>query len=163
MGKGQRVRDDLNLVHCSRCGQWKPREEFNIRNTRLNLLQYVCRECQSEQGRNRYLNHKDHVREVNKVARVMAKERNRTYVYSILQESHCADCGITDARVLTFDHVRGKKRWDIATMIGNGLAIETIQAEMDKCDVVCHNCHAIRTQKRSGHFKGWLPFLRKKD
>ena len=162
MGKGQVVRDDLQQVHCSRCGQWKSRDEFNIRNKRLNLLQYVCRECQSAQGRERYAKDKVHVREINKAATKKGQQKARDYVYQeVLPYLRCADCGETDPRVLTFDHVRGSKSYDIGEMITRGMALETIKAELDKTECVCHNCHAIRTQKKNGFFRGWLPFLRK--
>lgn len=161
MGKGQAVRDEQQTVHCSRCNQWKPREEFNWRDKKNQKLQYVCRSCQTEQGRNRYINHKDRVKQVNKTARIIGQQRNRSYAYNLLQNARCADCGIDDPRVLTFDHVRGKKKTNISDMIGKAVSIETLDAEIAKCEIVCHNCHAIRTQKRSGFFKGWLPFLRK--
>ncbi len=161
MGKGQPVRDDQKLVHCCRCDKWKPREEFNIRNARLNLLQYVCRECQQQQGRDRCASDKARVRAINDASRDSARAKAREYVYGILAGSGCADCGETDIRVLTFHHVRGVKRYNIGEMISKGFGLETIQAEASKCIVLCHNCHAKRTQKLTGHFKGWIPFLKK--
>lgn len=81
MGKGQTVRDDQKLVHCSRCNQWKPRDEFNIRNKRLNLLQYVCRDCQKQQGRDRYSNDRAHVRQINDAAKKKGQQKARDYLY----------------------------------------------------------------------------------
>jgi hypothetical protein len=43
-----------------------------------------------------------------------------------------------------FDHVpgRGPKLFNL----GSGdYSIKTVQAEIEKCDIVCANCHAIRT------------------
>jgi hypothetical protein len=161
VGKGKLVRDDQKLVHCSRCDKWKPREEFNIRNKRLNLLQYVCRDCQKQQGRDRYASDKAHVRQINNASRDSARAKAREYVYGILAGSGCTDCGETDIRVLTFHHVRGVKRYSIGELVTRGMALESIQAEVSKCIVLCHNCHAKRTQKLNGLFKGWLPFLKK--
>jgi hypothetical protein len=73
----------------------------------------------------------------------------------------CADCGYRENAVaLQFDHVRGQKTFDIAHAVGVGWA--RIMAEIEKCDVVCANCHAIRTYER-GHYgrfsKGTPPEL----
>jgi hypothetical protein len=65
----------------------------------------------------------------------------------------CADCGESDPVVLTFDHVRGTKRGNVSDMVRDGLGLETIKAEMEKCDVVCYNCHSLRTQERSGAYR----------
>lgn len=63
--------------------------------------------------------------------------------------ARCTDCDITDVRVLQFDHVpeRGPKLFNIPSRvhIGNW---DLVAAELDKCDVVCANCHAIRTRSR---------------
>jgi hypothetical protein len=165
MGKGKPMPldDDLKQVRCSRCKQWKSKDEFNRRNKRLNLLQYVCRDCQQQQGRERYAKDKVHVRQINDTAKKLGQQKARDYVYyEVLPTLQCADCGTTDPRVLTFDHVRGSKRYDIGDMVSRGMALDSIKAELEKTECVCHNCHAIRTQKRHGFFRGWLPFLRKR-
>ena len=61
----------------------------------------------------------------------------------------CADCGWRGwARGLDWDHVRGVKLRSIAAMIANGRPWTEILEEMAKCDVVCANCHRIRTARR---------------
>jgi hypothetical protein len=61
----------------------------------------------------------------------------------------CADCSWAKwARGLDWDHVRGPKVATIAIMIGRLDAWQVVQAEMEKCDVVCANCHRIRTCER---------------
>lgn len=58
----------------------------------------------------------------------------------------CSDCGFTDPRALEFDHVRGEKEFLLKEAKSKPLAV--IWKEIQKCDVVCSNCHRIRTQER---------------
>ena len=59
----------------------------------------------------------------------------------------CADCGIQyPYYVMQFDHVRGEKKFNIGGGWNN--SIEAILEEIDKCEVVCANCHAERTYQR---------------
>ena len=61
----------------------------------------------------------------------------------------CADCGWAKwARGLDWDHVRGPKVSTIAIMIGRRDSWQAIEEEMAKCEVVCANCHRIRTHER---------------
>jgi hypothetical protein len=56
----------------------------------------------------------------------------------------CMDCGASyPPYVMDFDHVRGKKLFDIGRMRSQTAA--KIMSEIAKCDVVCANCHRIRT------------------
>ena len=60
----------------------------------------------------------------------------------------CADCGVEyPPHVMDFDHVRGKKRCHIAGM-QHYLNVQYILDEIAKCDVVCANCHRVRTHKQ---------------
>jgi len=58
----------------------------------------------------------------------------------------CADCGYNKhPNSLDFDHLDDKK-FNIGTSISRKL--ETILEEIEKCEVVCSNCHRIRTATR---------------
>lgn len=64
----------------------------------------------------------------------------------------CFDCGCEYPwYVMEFDHVRGRKQHKI----NQGLGWVALQKEIAKCDVVCANCHAVRTYKRRGRKGGW--------
>lgn len=97
-------------------------------------------------GRSHYERNKDSYLEKNKEIR----ERNRAYVRSIKESGACSDCGISDFRVLDFDHLPGQeKRAEVSRMVAYGFSIESIKKEIAKCDLVCANCHRIRTHERN--------------
>ena len=56
----------------------------------------------------------------------------------------CVDCGEDNILILEFDHVRGKKTFGVCVMGNRIFTIETIQKEIDKCEVRCANCHRIK-------------------
>jgi hypothetical protein len=75
------------------------------------------------------------------------QERNRAYRNTVKLERGCADCGYREHHeALDFDHVRGEKRFQLAAVTCQSLA--AIDAEIAKCDVVCANCHRVRTAQR---------------
>lgn len=73
------------------------------------------------------------------------RRAGREYVAEVKKTAVCHDCGNPyPPCVFHFDHVpgRGPKLFNV----GNGdYAVETVKAEIAKCDIVCANCHAIRT------------------
>ena len=133
---------------CVRCTEWKDETNFNIRNQERGLLQSVCSSCQQQDSRDRYANDPEYVKERNRLARQKGRERARLFVFQYLSQKPCADCGETDTEVLTFDHVRGNKKYNVADMVQQGLGLENIMREIGKTDVVCFNCHMRREQKR---------------
>lgn len=71
-------------------------------------------------------------------------------------KSGCVDCGYNkDARALEFDHRENAglpytgKQQTVASLMYRSW--KRIEEEMKKCDVVCCNCHAIRTAERRAH------------
>lgn len=75
-------------------------------------------------------------------------ERNRTFIRTIKEGSPCLDCGAYyPFYVMQFDHV-GVKRDAISRMVANGFSIESLEAEISQCELVCSNCHAERTHSR---------------
>ena len=55
----------------------------------------------------------------------------------------CVACGVDYLPTVCYDfHHRNNKDNEISKMIAGGYAWEEIQKELDKCVVVCKNCHA---------------------
>lgn len=84
------------------------------------------------------------------------KERNKAYraglrlwIQQLKSETPCRDCKIKWPHyVMQFDHVGNDKEIDIANAVDQGWGRARIQREIDKCELVCANCHAIRTHSR---------------
>lgn len=49
---------------------------------------------------------------------------------------------------MDFDHVRGEKFANVSKMVNTCEKLSRIEDEIAKCDLVCSNCHRIRTEKR---------------
>jgi hypothetical protein len=142
---------------CIRCGLSKDDSEFNWRNINKGYLQSVCRDCQAQNSRNR---DRENVRVSNKASRERGVERAQEYVYKYLSTKACADCGERDITVLTFHHTDARnKKYKVADMISHGYAIETIQSEIDRCEVLCYNCHVRREADARGKGKKFWLFL----
>ena len=58
----------------------------------------------------------------------------------------CVDCGEADPICLTFDHVNGDKDFTIGEAIS--VKLTTLLREMQKCEVVCANCHFKRSHRQ---------------
>lgn len=57
----------------------------------------------------------------------------------------CADCGYSGHHVaLDFDHVQGEKSFNVC----NAKSINSAKIEIQKCEIVCSNCHRIRSYNR---------------
>lgn len=73
----------------------------------------------------------------------------REWIISIKAMTPCTDCGLNyPYYVMDFDHVRGLKLANISKLMAQVYSRAVIQAEIDKCDVVCANCHRERTHQR---------------
>jgi len=76
---------------------------------------------------------------------------NRRRILEYLLEHPCVDCGEADPIVLEFDHLRDKTRNVSQLLLGYSWA--RIMQEIEKCEVVCCNCHRRRTFIRQGAWR----------
>jgi hypothetical protein len=142
----------MTKVQCNSCLQFKDPEEFNWRYKALGIRHPTCRECQKPFRKNWYednkATHLENVRERKERVRQEARE----YVWNYLTTHPCIRCGEPDPTVLEFHHRHGKKS-EVSKMVADGLSIATIQAEINKCDVLCANCHRRQTSQSQGWFR----------
>lgn len=72
------------------------------------------------------------------------KEKHKTINISIKKSLKCSNCGFDDFRALQFHHRNPKeKKFNVSTAIGKGYGYDKIMTEIEKCDVLCANCHSI--------------------
>ena len=71
-----------------------------------------------------------------------------TYIRNLKESLPCLDCKKHfPYYVMDFDHVRGKKHANVMELIPT-LSKKKIDEEIAKCEIVCSNCHRIRTHMR---------------
>lgn len=76
------------------------------------------------------------------------KEENKNKIRELKESTPCADCKLNyPYYVMQFDHVTGVKVGGIAEFVANR-QFKKAWEEIEKCEIVCSNCHAIRTFSR---------------
>lgn len=142
----------LKLKTCTVCKEPKLSIEFNKNKRKKDGLQTHCRICSQEKFSKYYNENK----EKHKKKIVARNKSNRhfvqRYVLSYLKEHPCA-CGESDPAALDFDHVRGTKIKAISMLVSGSYSIETIKLEIEKCTVMCANCHRKKTAKDFGWYQ----------
>jgi hypothetical protein len=140
-------------VQCVTCQEWKDEEEFNWRYKSLGIRHPTCRECHKPFRKNWYQGNKERHLEQVKARKQETRKAAREYVWNYLLAHPCTECRERDPRVLEFHHREGKER-AVSEMVADGYPISKIQAEIDKCDVLCANCHRKKTMDERGWFRG---------
>jgi hypothetical protein len=133
---------------CVTCKELRPLCDFNRRAASPDGLQPRCRECSREWYVENRVQHKSNIA----VRRKRTIELYQRRIGAYLLEHPCVDCGEADLRVLDFDH-RGDahKRAAVGFLLSRLVAWHALEAEIEKCDVRCANCH----RKRTAEMWGW--------
>lgn len=131
---------------CPRCRVTQPGEAFGW-NPNGRLRTY-CRPCFRKVWREWYHLEPNRQRHLAQVAARKRRRRKRNREIVLEAKSRpCADCGKTyPYYVMDFDHL-GDKVAAVSYLVPS-YGPSTIVAEIAKCEVVCANCHRIRSFTR---------------
>lgn len=142
---------------CTKCKKDKPLSEYYKKSQTKDGLMHTCKSCDKDYRKttNRWglwaRENREHCEQL-KAQHIASRQR---LVEEIKADRECADCQNCFPPVcMDFDHVRGEKRLSISEMVRTGYSEKSILEEIDKCDLVCANCHRIRTHK-SGRATPW--------
>ncbi len=135
---------------CSKCKLNKDLLEFAKNSTKSDGLQTVCRSCKKSYNQGYYATTKQVHNPARKARKQEQRKLNQANLKRYLSTKACSDCKTSDWRVLEFDHLRDKK-YGISQMMDRSW--ESILTEVQKCEIVCKNCHAIRTYERCGSYR----------
>jgi hypothetical protein len=132
------------MRECTRCKDSKKETDFSWRNKMLGKRHTYCKSCQNKLSTKHYANNKSEY-----VSRALRhRDLNKLKLLEYLKVHPCTDCAESDPVVLEFDHVSNNKLTEVSRMLGNGISWPKVLKEIDKCEVVCSNCHKRRTYSR---------------
>ena len=80
-------------------------------------------------------------REQARRSRKRAILRNRKFIEDHKIKHPCS-CGETEPCCLSYHHENDDKMWNISDMVNKGYGLKRLQTEINKCIVLCLNCHA---------------------
>ena len=129
---------------CRYCKEEKEDEEFTFYNKKEGKRNNQCKPCTREISRGYRERNRDKYN-----AKQREGQRERTdKINAIKLKSGCVDCGYKEhPEALEFDHLpEYEKMFNIGEV--KRLSWERIEAEIAKCEVVCANCHRVRTFNR---------------
>ncbi len=127
--------------YCKRCDTTKIISEFNTRKGakgKADGLQAYCKVCMKEYLRERYTATRE------TYARKMVERRKSIrHQFSQLKSTLCCKtCPENHPATLDFHHRDPtEKTICVADAVSYGWGMESILAEIEKCDVLCSNCH----------------------
>lgn len=134
------------MKNCTKCKILKPLTDFSKSGSRQ---QAWCKTCSNIHNRARYRsdsNRRSLIKSLNNTNR----DKNQLYVFQYLQANPCS-CGQTNILTLQFDHLSDKK-FNISQKIAR-CSLETLQQEIAKCQVLCANCHSIKSAYQLNSWK----------
>ena len=128
---------------CGRCRRLLPLSNFHRYH---DDFQPWCKACKSEYAAAYYVRNKARRLEYNNRRRRAARE----WYQGLKSGKPCADCKcFFDPAAMQWDHLPGAvKVADVAGLFARGSHTRVLE-EIDKCKLVCANCHAVRTAKRA--------------
>ena len=135
------ILDTMETKLCPKCGEEKTVDNFAKNKTRKDGLQCQCRTCLSAYKRASYRRNprkkKEYVRD--RYAKI------RRWLNDYKSSLGCKRCGYNEhPAALQAHHVNPEnKTHTISKMLTDGYSIESIQKELDKCEILCANCHLI--------------------
>ena len=115
--------------HCNKCNKIS---EFSPKGK-------MCRECNKEYQRQHYQKNKDYYRSKSGEH----KRKIRKEVDKLKEAGSCSVCKKSyPAPVMDYHHL-GDKSLEVSHMISNSMSREKVFAEIDKCVLLCANCHRL--------------------
>ncbi len=133
------------MKQCTKCKKRKRLSSFSVRKDTPCGVKSRCKECIREYSRKRFKNNREYYR--------LRSQKRASRLRQLVQEHKnkpCMDCkNAFPYYVMEFDHrPEEEKLFAVSLWMKQNCGVEGILAEIAKCDVVCSNCHRVRTHNR---------------
>lgn len=127
-----------NMKICSRCNIEKELTEFHKRKTAKDGLMSCCKACAHKGTMASRRKKPDHYRKV-------SKELGDSYLEKFQEwkvQQKCCKCGEAETCCLDLHHLDPTQKDVAVATVTRSWTWNKLQTEIQKCIVVCRNCHA---------------------
>ena len=147
---------------CSKCKKKDLLTNFPPNKSRADGRCNYCRSCYTTVHREYYRNRSKvdsdfRERKIKQRSdyQKAGSSKIKDYILLYLQNNSCVMCGESDILVLEFDHLNPKdKCFNIGESTNNRYPLFKVIEEINKCQVLCSNCHRRKTIKDLNFWKG---------
>jgi hypothetical protein len=128
----------MSKLICCRCKKEKEEEDFSFKNKGKNIRNKTCKECFKGIRKRWYNKYKKNIIDKN----LRNKQKNIEWFEEYKKNLKCIKCPENHISCLEFHHLdSNNKEFNISQLAHSTYSIETILKEIDKCIVLCSNCH----------------------
>lgn len=136
------------MKRCYKCDTEKALSEFSINENKSDGLNLECKDCQKKYFADYYAKNKEkHCKRVRKVI-----DNKKAAVAKYKKDKGCNRCGYNEhSAALQFHHLNPNEK-DFTIAGSWSLPLDEIFKEINKCEVLCANCHSIEHATREYDF-----------
>jgi hypothetical protein len=133
------------MKRCLRCGIEQELDQFH-RWSQRDGHQPWCKSCRKAYD----AAYHQRVRERRKEQKRRKKEEFQAWYRAMKESLPCTDCGgCYHHAAMQFDHLPGFEKRGELGRVQRYASLQLVLDEIAKCEIVCANCHAVRTFERA--------------
>ena len=149
-----------SIKTCTKCGSSKSVSEFQKTDSNTSGYRSVCIDCKRKAGRAYSKEHpggdpKKRLRDLTgwkkreKARAKRRKNRINSYLNGLKESTPCYDCGRKlPYYCVDFDHLDSSMKVKSLNRLRHAPSVSHIENEVNKCEVICANCHRTREASR---------------
>lgn len=148
----------MHLI-CRKCKAELSSDNWYLGSQRAN--DYICKVCAKEKSR---AHRQENPHRANTTTKAWLSRhpgyasqqhaRRKQFVTDLKLRTPCHDCGKHfPPECMDFDHLPGFQKAGLVSQFANWGRKEKAMEEIKKCEIVCANCHRIRTKNRRAQKK----------
>ena len=137
----------MNAKRCRVCSEEKSLDQFSKNKSTKDGLRSECKACYNIYFRQYFSNKNKMDKQIDRVKKNKKEYRWRVDQYKL--ELGCSKCGYNKCvGALCFHHTDPKnKEFMISKATNASISKEKFEVELDKCILLCANCHAELEEK----------------
>lgn len=129
------------MKRCGKCKEEKSLDCFNKNVSKKDGLQTTCNECNKKANKDWFKQNREA-----KIARSAEFRRvNIAWLKEYKKTLKCSRCPENHPRCLDFHHRDPSEKEQVISEAVRNFSLVRLKKEIDKCDVLCSNCHRKET------------------